>query len=132
MDKDTTGLLILTNDGDFAHKVISPKSGIMKRYLAETDGRCTENDVRIFAEGIVLGDGTKCLPAKLEPCGERCYVTVAEGKYHQVKRMLAAVGKPVLKLHRLSVGGLLLDESLLPGQYRELDAEELCRVMKQN
>ena len=132
LDKDTTGLLILTNDGDFAHKVISPKSGIMKRYLAETDGRCTEDDVRIFAEGIVLGDGTKCLPAKLEPCGERCYVTVAEGKYHQVKRMLAAVGKPVLKLHRLSVGGLLLDESLLPGQYRELDAEELCRVMKQN
>ena len=132
LDKDTTGLLLITDDGDFAHKVISPKSGIMKRYLAETDGRCTEDDVRIFAEGIVLGDGTKCLPAKLEPCGERCYVTVAEGKYHQVKRMLAAVGKPVLKLHRLSVGGLLLDESLLPGQYRELDAEELCRVMKQN
>lgn len=132
LDKDTTGLLLLTNDGDFAHKVISPKSGIMKRYRAVTDGCCTPADVLAFEAGIVLGDGMKCLPAKLEPDGECCYVTASEGKYHQVKRMLAAVGKPVLELHRLSVGELLLDESLEPGCYRELTADELCRVMKQN
>ena len=130
LDKDTTGLLLLTDDGEFAHKVISPKSGIFKVYHAITDGRADEADVAAFAEGVVLGDGTKCLPAKLEiqPDGS-CLVKVMEGKYHQVKRMLASRGKPVLRLKRLSIGGLELDNSLKEGEFRALSDDELCRVL---
>lgn len=129
LDKDTSGLLLLTNDGDFAHRVISPKSEVEKLYYAKVDGVPDENDAAAFAEGIVLGDGTKCLPAKLEPlgCGE-CLVTVMEGKYHQVKRMLASRGKPVLELRRLAVGGLALDAASEPGQWRELGEDDLCSV----
>jgi 16S rRNA pseudouridine516 synthase len=125
LDKDTTGLLILTNDGDFAHRVISPKSEIRKLYLAETDGTPTADDVRAFAEGLTLGDGTRCLPAKLEPLGEcRCLVTVFEGKYHQVKRMLASRGKPVKSLRRLTIGTLQIDEDLGAGGFRKLTEDE--------
>ena len=125
LDKDTTGILLLTNDGDYAHKIISPKSHVDKRYRAVTDGITNESDVKAFREGIELRDGTKCLPAKLEITGtEVCYVTVVEGKYHQVKRMLASRLKPVQQLHRCSIGGLKLDENLAPGQYRALTAEE--------
>ncbi len=129
LDKDTSGLLILTDDGDFSHRVTSPKSDIWKRYLAEVDGVPDADDVRAFAEGLVLGDGTRCLPAGLE-CGGGglCTVAVQEGKYHQVKRMLASRGKPVKKLRRLSIGALELDESLGPGGFRELDQQELCTV----
>lgn len=128
LDKDTTGLLLLTNDGEFAHKVISPKSNVKKRYRAETEGKCTEGDVEAFKNGIVLKDGLHCLPAELEIAEDCCYVTVFEGKYHQVKRMLASVGKPVTALHRVSIGRLTLDESLGAGEYRELDRDELCSV----
>lgn len=129
LDKDTSGLLILTNDGDFAHRVTAPKTGVEKRYLAEVDGIPDVDDVGAFAEGLVLGDGTKCLPAGLECLGgARCIVTVQEGKYHQVKRMLASRGKPVLSLRRLSIGGLELDETLGPGGIRELDQQDLCTV----
>ena len=129
LDKDTSGLLILTNDGDFAHRVTAPKTGVEKRYLAEVDGIPDVDDVGAFAEGLVLGDGTKCLPAGLECLGgARCIVTVQEGKYHQVKRMLASRGKPVLSLRRLSIGGLELDETLGPGRIRELDQQDLCTV----
>ena len=131
LDKDTSGLLLLTNDGDFAHRVISPKSGVEKRYRAEVEGIPDEADVQAFAEGIVLADGTHCLPARLEITGEGvCCVTVMEGKYHQVKRMLAACGKPVKHLRRLSVGSLELGESLEPGGIRELGQEDLCKVLK--
>lgn len=131
LDKDTSGLLLLTNDGDFAHRVISPKSGVEKRYRAEVEGIPDEVDVRAFAQGIVLADGTQCLPARLEITGESvCYVTVMEGKYHQVKRMLATCGKPVKHLRRLSVGSLELGESLEPGGIRELGQEDLCKVLK--
>lgn len=130
LDKDTSGLLLLTNDGDFAHRVISPKSGVEKRYRAEVDGVPDEEDVRAFAAGIVLADGTKCLPAKLEITGGSvCFVTVMEGKYHQVKRMLSARGKPVLHLRRLSVGLLELGESLEPSGFRELTDQDLCKVL---
>ena len=126
LDKDTTGLLILTNDGDYAHQVISPKSHVDKRYQAVTDGIAEESDVIAFAEGIVLRDGTECLPAKLEVTGTPiCYVTLLEGKYHQVKRMLASRGKPVLQLHRCSIGRLLLDEQLKPGEFRRMSREEV-------
>ena len=130
LDKDTSGLLLLTNDGEFSHRVISPKSGIEKRYEARVEGMPDEEDVRAFAEGLTLGDGTKCLPAKLEITGtDRCYVTVMEGKYHQVKRMLASRGKPVRTLRRLSVGALALDLRA-PGDFRELTQEDLCKVFR--
>ena len=131
LDKDTSGLLLLTNDGDFAHRVISPKSGVEKRYRAEVEGVPDEKDVKAFAEGLTLGDGTKCLPARLEITGTNtCYVTVMEGKYHQVKRMLASRGKPVLSLRRLSVGALELDEALGHGGFRELEKNDLCKVLR--
>ena len=133
LDKDTSGLLLLTNDGELAHKIISPKSGIPKRYLAEVEGEPDAEDILAFREGLVLGDGTQCLPAELEPLGGgKCLVTVMEGKYHQVKRMLAARGKPVRALRRLAVGGLELDESLGPGGFRELTEEDLCKVLKKD
>ncbi len=131
LDKDTSGLLILTNDGDFAHRVISPKSTVEKCYSASVDGTLDEEDCRAFREGIILKDGTRCLPAKLEILEkDRCLVRVVEGKYHQVRRMLASRGKPVLTLHRLSIGELRLDDSLAPGAWRELSEEDLCRVFR--
>lgn len=131
LDKDTTGLLILTNDGEFAHRVISPRSGIVKVYHARTEAPVDEADITAFKEGLTLGDGTKCLPAglKLLPDGS-CLVEVMEGKYHQVKRMLSSRGKPVTELKRLSIGGLKLDKALLPGGFRALEENELCSVMK--
>lgn len=129
LDKDTCGLLLLTDDGDFAHRVISPKSEVEKRYYARVDGTVDEEDVRAFREGIVLADGTRCLSALLERAGENaCFVTVMEGKYHQVKRMLASRGKPVTELCRLSIGALELDDSLRPGDYRELAQSEAAKV----
>ena len=131
LDKDTEGLLILTNDGDFAHRVISPRSGVEKRYRAEVEGIPDEDDARAFAEGLILADGTRCLPAKLEITGGSvCFVTVMEGKYHQVKRMLASRGKPVRRLRRLSVGELEIGEDLGAGGFRELEENDLCKVLK--
>lgn len=130
LDKDTTGLLLITDDGEFAHKVISPKSEIVKKYHALTEGTVDDNDVSAFKKGIVLADGTQCLPAELLPLPDgSCHVMVMEGKYHQVKRMLASRGKPVVKLKRLSIGGLELDESLKPGEFRPLSKNELCSVL---
>ncbi len=129
LDKDTTGLLLLTNDGDLAHRILSPKSEVPKRYRARVDGVPDESDAAAFRAGLVLGDGTRCLPAELETDGtDVCFVTLREGKYHQVKRMLAARGKPVLELRRVSVGGLKLDETLAPGGVRELDEPALCTL----
>ena len=132
LDKDTTGLLLLTNDGDFAHRVISPKKHVSKRYRAAVDGILDESDVRAFREGITLSDGTRCLPAELTILRPSVgQVTVFEGKYHQVKRMFAARGKHVTALHRESVGGLKLDPELKPGEYRELRPEELLFVFSE-
>lgn len=131
LDKDTTGLLLVTDDGDFAHKVISPRSEIVKTYRAVTSEPVNDADIEAFRQGIVLADGTKCLPAGLEtlPDGS-CLVRVYEGKYHQVKRMLASRSKPVIELKRLSIGALELDEKLLPGEFRQLTENELCSVIK--
>ena len=121
LDKDTTGLLLLTNDGGFAHRVISPKHGVVKTYLAVTASPVDAEDVRAFREGITLADGTRCLSAVPEPLdGCRCRVLVSEGKYHQVKRMLAACGKPCTALERTAVGALELDPELPRGGWREL------------
>lgn len=129
LDKDTTGLLLITDDGDFAHKLISPKSGIYKVYRAELDGRLNKDAQAAFESGITLADGTKCLPAKLEILSDTsCLVSVMEGKYHQVKRMIAACGATVTQLKRLSIGGLLLDEMLKEGEFRPLTEDELCIV----
>ena len=127
LDKDTTGLLLLTDDGGLAHELLSPKKHVDKVYLARVDGRLDGDDVAALAEGMVLGDGLHCLPAGLEPLedGSRCLVTLREGKYHQVKRMLAARGKPVLELRRLSMGPVSLDECLGAGEWRYLTAQEM-------
>lgn len=126
LDKDTTGLLLLTDDGDFAHRVISPKSRIPKIYVAQVEGVPTQADVAAFREGIVLKDGLECLPAELKILGQgRVEVMVYEGKYHQVKRMLASRLLPVIALHRRRIGELELDSSLSPGEFRLLTSEEL-------
>lgn len=126
LDKDTTGLLLLTDDGALAHDLLSPRKHVDKVYRARVDGVVDASDVAALAAGMTLGDGTVCLPAGLEPLGDGsvCLVTLREGKYHQVKRMLAARGKPVVSLHRLSMGPLTLDEGLKPGKWRFLTAEE--------
>ena len=130
LDKDTSGLLLFTDDGDFAHRVISPKSGVWKTYEAQIEGELSSADVQMFADGILLKDGTLCLPAKLQLLGPgRCLVTVQEGKYHQVRRMLAAAGKPVKTLRRLSVGGLRLDDGSVPGTWRPLREDEVSLVL---
>lgn len=130
LDKDTTGLLLLTDNGDYVHRVISPKNHVPKVYLARTDGMPAQADVERFAQGVTLGDGTRCMPAKLVLLPElsSCRVTVFEGKYHMVKRMLAGCGTPVLALRRLSIGGLKLDKTLGMGGFRELSEEEADRV----
>ena len=129
LDKETEGLLLFTDDGDLAHKLISPRSGIVKVYYAEHEGVCNEEDVRIFREGCVLGDGTHCLPAELEPLGEgRSMVRVREGKYHQVRRMLASRGKPVTYLKRIAEGGLELGDLSL-GMTREVSEEEIALLL---
>lgn len=131
LDKDTEGLLLLTDDGELAHRLLSPRHHVDKVYLAEIDGEVDATDVAAFADGLTLGDGTHCLPAGLESLGEgRCLVTLREGKFHQVKRMLALRGKPVVKLKRLSMGEVTLDEALLPGQFRLLTAEEVESLKK--
>lgn len=128
LDKDTTGLLVLTTDGELAHRLIAPGRHVDKVYEAVVDGVLDEGDAAAFAAGIPLKDFT-ALPAKLEVLAEnRARVTVQEGKYHQVKRMFGARGKPVLALHRASFGPLQLDETLCPGQFRELTGEETAAL----
>ena len=129
LDKDTTGLLFLTTDGELNHRLLSPGRHVDKRYRAIVDGTLDEKDVKAFAAGMDLGDFT-AKGAKLEilRAGEEtslAEVTVAEGKFHQVKRMFSAVGHEVLELHRKSFGPLELDGSLREGEWRELAAEEL-------
>ena len=127
LDKDTEGLLLLTNEGGLAHDLLSPKHHVDKVYYARVEGRLGRDDIDALAAGMVLGDGLHCLPAGLEPLedGSRCLVTLREGKYHQVKRMLAARGKPVLELRRLSMGPVSLDECLGAGEWRYLTAQEM-------
>lgn len=127
LDKDTEGLLLLTNDGELAHRLLAPKSHVDKVYLARVAGRVEQTDVCAFAQGMTLDDGLACMPAGLEPLedGRSCLVTLREGKFHQVKRMLAFRGKPVEYLKRLSMGPLKLDEGLAPGRWRELTDGEV-------
>ena len=128
LDKDTTGLLLLTTDGALAHRLISPARHVDKVYRSQVSGALSAEDAEAFAAGMVLSDFT-ALPAKLEILTpDTALVTVQEGKYHQVKRMFAARGKPVIALHRLSFGPLILDPALSPGRYRELTQEETAAL----
>ena len=126
LDKDTEGLLLLTNDGDLTHHLLSPKHHVDKVYYAKVEGMLEQADCAAFASGMTLGDGLECMPAGLEILSSNeALVTLQEGKFHQVKRMLAARGKPVVYLKRLSMGSLRLDESLQPGCFRHLTEEEV-------
>jgi len=125
LDKDTEGLLLFTNDGDLLHRLISPKKEVPKVYYARHEGQATDADVQAFSQGLTLGDGTVCRPAKLEPLGPgESLVTVCEGKYHQVRRMLASRGMPVTYLERRQEGSLSLGD-LPRGESRELSLEEI-------
>ena len=133
LDKDTEGLLLLTNDGPLGHRLLAPKKHVDKVYFVRVEGRLDQEDRRAFRTGMVLGDGLRCLPAELEELEppDTGLVTLREGKYHQVKRMLASRGKPVTYLKRLSMGPLRLDPELAPGAWRPLtqgERQELERL----
>jgi 16S rRNA pseudouridine516 synthase len=129
LDKDTEGLLLITNDGQLAHNLLSPKKHVPKWYYAKIDGEVTEADIEAFKQGVTLDDGYHTKPGELKilASGEQSEIElmIQEGKFHQVKRMFEAVGKKVTYLKRLSMGSLVLDESLALGEYRELTEEEL-------
>ena len=128
LDKATEGLLLFTNDGDLLHRLISPKKEVPKVYYAQHEGSASEEDVRAFAEGITLRDGTHCLPAVLQPLGPgESLVTVCEGKYHQVRRMMASRNMTVTYLERREEGNLTLG-SLPRGQVRELTTVEIASL----
>ena len=128
LDKETEGLLLFTNDGDLGHRIISPRHNVEKEYFAVTEGQVDDSDVAAFAEGILLRDGTECLPAELRPAENGCNIVIREGKYHQVRRMLASRGKPVIYLRRIRVGSLTLD-GLQIGQWRMLTHEEIGNLL---
>lgn len=131
LDKDTTGLLIITDDGAFAHNVISPKKNIIKTYEVELDGPVTEDMPAKFLEGIVLADGSRCRSATLKPLKESsAEIKISEGKYHQIKRMFGTVGLGVNALKRTALGGLRLPEDLKEGCCRELSKEEKEAIFK--
>ena len=128
LDKDTEGLLLVTNDGELAHRLLSPKKHVDKVYYAKVQGKVDESDVKAFADGVDIGDDTPAKSADLRilKSGEESEIelTITEGRFHQVKRMLAARGKPVVYLKRLSMGPIALDPALAPGEWRPLTGEE--------
>jgi len=131
LDRDTEGLLLITNDGGLAHRLLSPRHHVDKVYYARLDGPVGEAEKALFAQGLKVDETLTALPAELEilePATE-VRVTIREGKFHQVKRMFEAVGREVLYLKRLSMGPLALDESLPKGDYRRLTAEEESAIM---
>ncbi|BDR65318.1 16S rRNA pseudouridine(516) synthase [Clostridium tetani] len=135
LDKDTVGLLLITNDGELNHKLISPKWKVDKVYYAEINKEINEKDIEAFQNGIVISDGYKCMPGKLEIIksdenGAEVYVTIQEGKFHQVKRMFEALDKKVVYLKRVKFGNINLDETLEEGEYRELTEEELENILE--
>ena len=134
LDKDTTGFVLITDDGDFAHKILSPKNHIFKTYLARLEHELNADDIKMLEKGITLADGTTLKEAKVEVIENTntplIKIMICEGKYHQVKRMFAATGNKVVELHRSKMGELDLDPDLKPGECREITAEELNKVQK--
>lgn len=132
LDKDTEGLLIITNDGDLAHRLLSPKKKVGKIYYAKVEGRVTEEDVKAFKAGLQVDDEFTAMPAELTILKSdeisEIELMIMEGKFHQVKRMFEAVNKKVIYLKRLSMGGLTLDETLEIGSYRPLTEEEIKKL----
>lgn len=132
LDKDTTGLLLLTNDGQLNHELLAPNKHVVKVYRAKIAGVADEDTVKTFASGMTLGDGTKLKPAKLtvlkqdtEHDSSEIEIEISEGKYHQIKRMFGAVGMKVVELERISMGKLKLPNNLKRGQYVEIDVDEI-------
>ena len=135
LDKDTEGLLLLTDDGELAHRLLSPKKHVDKVYYARLDGVVPEDAAKHFAEGIQVGQDYKALPAKLDVLSvqdgiSEVHITLREGKFHQVKRMCHEIGCEVLYLKRISMGSIVLDETLQPGECRKLTVEEVANVRK--
>lgn len=146
LDKDTEGLLLISNDGALAHELLSPKKHVWKTYLVHAAGKVTQEDCHLLEEGMDIGDTKKTLPAKVRILEyvrnetehifaekgmiTKLELTIQEGRYHQVKRMMERTGKPVVFLKRLSMGSLLLDQTLLPGEYRRLTEEEVKSLQK--
>ena len=132
LDKDTVGLLLISNDGQLAHELLSPKKHVDKRYFVKLTGRLTEDDVDKFSKGFRVDEEFTALPSKLEikSAGDisEAEITIREGKFHQIKRMFQAVGKEVIYLKRLSMGSLVLDENLAEGEYRRLTDEEIRKL----
>ena len=135
LDRDTEGLLLITNDGALAHRLLSPKHHVDKTYYAEVSGILTNSDIDLFRDGLVLTDGLECLPADLKILSvsddeytSRAEITICEGKFHQVKRMFSSVGAEVIYLKRLSMGPLALDPELAPGEYRRLTPGEMAAL----
>ena len=136
LDRDTTGLLIITDDGSLSHRIMSPSHHVKKTYLACLSDPLGADEIARLEAGITLADGTECMPAKVKAFtndGAQCaYITIGEGKYHQVKRMFAAVGNKVETLCRVKIGSLCLDESLAEGECRELTQDELALIFEEN
>lgn len=133
LDKDTEGLLLLTNDGPLAHRLLSPRHHVDKVYYVEVDGVLDQEDVKAVSQGILLRDGYRCLPGQLEllPGESAAYITIREGKYHQIKRMMASRGKPVTYLKRIRFGDVVLDEYLEKGGWRALTDQEIQSLFRQ-
>ena len=131
LDRDTEGLLLITNDGELAHRLLSPKNHVDKVYFARLDAPVGETERRQFAEGLRVDETLTAMPAQLDILGpgNEVKVTIREGKFHQIKRMFAAVGREVVYLKRLSMGPLVLDGSLPPGAYRRLTEEEESAII---
>ncbi len=131
LDKDTEGFTLITDDGALAHKMLSPKSHVPKKYFVRLAGPLAGNEARLFSEGVVLEDGTKCLPAELETGSSEneCYVIIHQGMYHQVKRMFETAGNRVVYLKRTMIGGLELDAALPAGKARELEDFEVEKLV---
>lgn len=126
LDKDTEGLLLITNDGVLSHKLLSPKKHIPKTYYVRLKKPLSDADVKVLESGVDIGDKKMTLPARITVLsGVEIFLTISEGRFHQVKRMLLAVGNEVIYLKRISMGSLCLDENLKPGEYRTLTGEEL-------
>lgn len=130
LDKDTEGLLLITNDGELSHNLLSPQKHVNKTYYVELNGELIDSDIDLFAKGLDIGEKNITKPAKLEILSgrNRAYITITEGKYHQVKRMFQAIGLTVTFLKRISMGSLILDKNLKSGGYRKLTEEEISNL----
>lgn len=134
LDKDTTGFVLITDDGDFAHEILSPKNHVVKTYIAELDRAIDSENLEKFRNGLVLEDGYECLPAEIKVLsddGKTVEIKLREGKYHQIKRMAAACGSHVNELHRCAMGSLVLDENLAQGECRLITGDELALIKQE-